>query len=126
MEQYLGKGFVEKGFRTWKSGIEEEPDRHRHRRRVRAYLIVCNLACRLEMALRWRLLKGRVKLPDVGAYQERLLEDLSRVERAEVRIGAQSRTRCLNVTGHIQDALRPLKTAQLLEEKPREPTPAIV
>ena len=76
-------------------------------------------------SLRWKLLEGRLKLPDVAEYQERLLEDLSRVERTEIRLGAQSRTWYLNVTDHVKDALRRLKCPQLLEEKPREPTPAV-
>ena len=118
VEQYLGKDFVEKAFRTWKSGIEVEPVRHRRERRVRAYLFVCSLAYRLEMALRWKLLEGRVQLSDVAEYQERLLEDLSRVERTEVRLGAQSRTWYLNVTDHVKDGLRRLKCPQLLDERP--------
>ncbi|EQD73578.1 transposase, partial [mine drainage metagenome] len=117
VEQYLGKDFVEKAFRTWKSGIEVEPVRHRRERRVRAYLFVCSLAYRLEMALRWKLLEGRVKPLDVAEFQERLLEDLSRVERTEVQLGGQSRTWYLNVTDHVKDALRRLKCPQLLDEK---------
>ena len=62
VEQYLGKDFVEKAFRTWKSGIEVEPVRHRRERRVRAYLFVCSLAYRLEMALRWKLLEDRSRV----------------------------------------------------------------
>jgi hypothetical protein len=118
VEVYLGKGFVEKAFRTWKSGIEVEPVRHRRERRVRAYLFVCSLAYRLEMALRWKLLEGGVKPEEVAEYQERLLEELERVERTEVRLGAQARTWYLNVTERIRDGLRRLRQPDLLREGP--------
>lgn len=122
VEQYLGKDFVEKAFRTLKTGIEMEPVRHRRERRVRAYLFVCGLAYRLEMALRWKLLEGRVKPEEVAEYQERLLEELSRVERTEVRLGAQSRTWYLNVTERVKEGLRRLKEAELLTEGPPSTT----
>jgi Transposase DDE domain len=116
VEQYLGKDFVEKAFRTWKTGIEVEPVRHRRERRVRAYLFVCGLAYRLEMALRWKLLEGGVKPEDVADYQERLLEELARVERTEVHLGAQARTWYLNVTDRVKEGLRRLKETDLLTE----------
>ena len=116
--QYLGKDFVEKAFRTWKSGIEVEPVRHRRERRVRAYLFVCSLAYRLEMALRWKLLEGRVPEAKVAEYQERLLAELDRVERAEVSLGGQARTWYLNITDNVRDGLRRLKQADLLDEGP--------
>lgn len=118
LEQYLGKDFVEKAFRTLKTGIEVEPVRHRRERRVRAYLFVCGLAYRLEMALRWKLLEGGVKPEDVAEYQERLLEELGRVERTEMRLGAQSRTWYLNVTERVREGLRRVKVLELLAEGP--------
>jgi transposase len=118
VEQYLGKDFVEKAFRTLKTGIEVEPVRHRRERRVRAYLFVCGLAYRLEMALRWKLLEGGVKPEDVAEYQERLLEELGRVERTEVQLGAQARTWYLNVTERVREGLRRLKEPELLAEGP--------
>ena len=124
VEEYLGKDFVEKAFRTWKSGIEVEPVRHRRERRVRAYLFVCSLAYRLEMALRWKLVEGGVKLEEVAEYQERLLEELERVERTEVRLGAQARTWYLNVTERIRDGLRRLRQPNLLHEGPVVPSGA--
>jgi hypothetical protein len=54
---------------------------------VRAYLFVCGLALRLQTALRWRLMKSGVEEDAVAEHQERLLEDLSRVERVEVAMG---------------------------------------
>jgi Transposase DDE domain len=116
VEQYLGKDFVEKAFRTWKTGIEVEPVRHRRERRVRGYLFVCGLAYRLEMALRWKLLEGGVKPEDVAEYQERLLEELARVDRTEVHLGAQARTWYLNVTDRVKEGLRRLKETDLLTE----------
>ncbi len=94
---------MEKALRTWTSGIEAEPVRHRRERWVRAYLLVCSLPYRLEMALRWKL-----------------LGNLSRLEQTEVRLGGQARTWYLNVTDDIKDGLRRLKCSQLLEEKPRK------
>ncbi len=60
-EWYLAKDFVERALRTLKMGIEVEPVQHRRERRVRAYLFVCGLSYRLEMALRRELLEGGVK-----------------------------------------------------------------
>lgn len=118
VEQYLGKDFVEKAFRTWKTGIEVEPVRHRRERRVRAYLFVCSLAYRLEMALRWKLFEGRVNMDEVAEYQEKLLAELDRVERTEVQLGGQTRTWYLNITDHVKDGLRRLKQTDLLVEGP--------
>lgn len=124
VKAYLGKDFVEKCFRTAKTFVELEPVRHRRERRVRAYLFVCMLALRLQTALRWRLLQGGVKEDEVAEYQERLLEDLSRVERIEVAMGAERRTWYLNVTGRITEGLRRLKLKDLLREESRRETEA--
>ncbi|MGI0054154.1 MAG: IS1634 family transposase [Thermoplasmata archaeon] len=114
---YLGKDFVEKCFRTAKTFVELEPVRHRRERRVRAYLFVCMLALRLQSALRWRLMAGGVEEDAVAEEQERLLEDLGRVERVEVQMGRESRTWYLNVTKRIRDGLRRLKLPDLLHEE---------
>ncbi len=118
VEQYLAKYFVEKAFRTWKSGIEVEPVRHHGERRVRAYLFVCGLAYRLEMALRWLLLEGGIKEHDGAEYQERLLEELGRVVRTEVRLGGQGRTWFLNVTASVKEELKRPGQEDLLKEGP--------
>ena len=73
------------------------------------------------MALRWKLLEGGVKTGDVAEYQARLLEELGRVERTEVRLGAQSRTWYLNVTDRIKEGLRKLREPELLREGPPKP-----
>jgi hypothetical protein len=114
---YLGKDFVEKCFRTAKTFVELEPVRHRRERRVRAYLFVCMLALRLQTALRWRLLRGGVEEDAVAEEQERLLEDLGRVERVQVRMGREARTWYLNVTKRIRDGLRRVKLPDLLREE---------
>ena len=75
--------------------MELEPVRHRSERRVRAYLSVCMLALRLQSALHQHLIEGGVKEDEVTEYQERLLEDLGRVE---VRLGNEAKTWYLNVT----------------------------
>ena len=118
---YLGKDFVEKCFRTAKTFVELEPVRHRRERRVRAYLFVCMLALRLQTALRWRLVEGGVEEDAVAEYQERLLEDLERVERAEVQLGGQARTWYLNVTSRVKEGLKRLKLSELLKETPVVP-----
>ena len=102
----------------WKTEREVELVRHRRERRVRAYLFVCGLAYRLEMALRWLLLEGGIKEHDVAEYQERLLEELGRVERTEVRLGGQGRTWFLNVTANGKDGLKRLGQEDLLKEGP--------
>jgi hypothetical protein len=116
---YLGKDFVEKCFRTAKTFVELEPVRHRRERRVRAYLFVCMLALRLQAALRWRLMEGGIEQDAVAEYQERLLEDLSRVERVEVLMGREARTWYLNVTQRITEGLRRLRLPGLLREETR-------
>ena len=117
VRSYLGKGFVEKCFRTAKTFVELEPVRHRRERRVRAYLFVGMLALRLQTALRWRLLESGVEEDKVAEEQERLLEDLGRVERVQVRMGREERTWYLNVTKRIRDGLRRVKLPDLLQEK---------
>ena len=91
VEQYLRKDFLEKAFRTLKTGIERKPVWHRRERRVRACPSVCGVTYRLEMALRWKRLESRVKPEEMAEYPERLLEEIGRVERAEMRLGAQAR-----------------------------------
>jgi len=118
VEAYLGKDFVEKVFRTLKTAMELEPVRHRRERRVRAYLFVCELAYRLEVALRQGLIEGGVR-KDVAEYQERLLEELARVERVEVRLGPEVRTWYLNVTDRVTEGLRRLGKKDLLREETR-------
>lgn len=119
VREYLGKDFVEKCFRTAKTYVELEPVRHRRERRVRAYLFVCMLALRLQAALRWRLIEGGVEEDAVAEYQERLLEDLSRVERVEVSLGMEVRTWYLNMTKVVTEGLRRLKLKDLLREESR-------
>ena len=53
----------------------------------------------------------------VAEEQERLLEDLGRVERVQVRMGREERTWYLNVTKRIRDGLRRVKLPDLLQEK---------
>ncbi|MHB8351708.1 MAG: IS1634 family transposase, partial [Thermoplasmata archaeon] len=122
-EEYLGKDFVEKVFRTLKTPLELEPVRHRRERRVRAYLFVCMLAYRLISALRWRLEEAGVK-EKTAEYQERLLEELARVERTEVALGGQSRMWYLNKTDFIEEALRKLGLKDLLWEGPPQGPPS--
>lgn len=121
VRSYLGKDFVEKCFRTAKTFVELEPVRHRRERRVRAYLFVCMLALRLQTALRWRLMEGGVEEEKVAEYQERLLEDLGRVERTAVQLGGQARTWYLNVTSRVKEGLKRLKLPELLKETPVTP-----
>ena len=115
---YLGKDFVEKCFRTAKTFVEREPVRHRRKRRVRAYLFACMLALRLQTALRWRLLESGIEEDKLAEEQERLLEDLGRVERVQVRMGREERKWYLNVTKRIRDVLRRAKLPDLLREEP--------
>jgi hypothetical protein len=115
VEEYLGKDFVEKVFRTLKTPVELEPVRHRRERRVRAYLFVCMLAYRLVAALRYRLEEAGVK-EKTAEFQERLLEELGRVERTEVMLGGQRRTWYLNQTDFIEEALKKLGLRDLLQE----------
>jgi hypothetical protein len=75
------------------------------------------LALRLQSALHQHLIEGGVKEDEVAEYQERLLEDLGRVERVEVRLGNEAKTWYLNVTDRIGDGLRRLHMRELLKEE---------
>ena len=71
----------------------------------------------MQTALRWRLLECGVEEDKVAEEQERLLEDLGRVERVQVRMGREERTWYLNVTKRIRDGLRRVILPDLLKEK---------
>lgn len=44
----------------------------------------------------------------MAEYQERLPEEMGRVERTEVRLGGQGRTCFLNMTANVKDGLKRL------------------
>ena len=116
VETYIGKDFVEKSFRTLKTCIEVEPVRHRLECRVKAYISVCMLALRLKMALWWMLKEAGIE-NDTAAFQERLLEELSRVERVDVRLGNEVKAWYLNRTDFITKGLNKIGMKDLLTEE---------
>ncbi len=122
VEEYLGKEFAEKVFRTRKTPAELEPVRHRWERRGRVYRFVGMLAHRLVAALRYRLEAAGVT-EKAAEYPERLLEELGRVERTEVMLGGQRRTWYLNRTDFIEEALKKLGRRDLRPEGASEGPP---
>jgi ribulose 1,5-bisphosphate carboxylase large subunit-like protein len=66
-------------------------------------------------------MEGGIEEDAVAEYQERLLEDLGRVERTEVQLGGQARTWYLNVTKRVKEGLKRLKLSELLKETPVVP-----
>ncbi len=116
VRMYFSKDFVEKVFRTLKT--EAEPVKHRLEHRVRAYLFVCMLACRLVAALRYQLEEAGVE-GEPAEYIDSLLRDLTRVEKVEVRLGNEVRTWYLNVTTRVAEGLKVLGQGDLLKEETR-------
>lgn len=115
VETYFGKDFIEKVFRTLKTDVDVEPVRHRLGPRVRAYLLVCMLAYRLVMALRWLLMEKGIT-ENTSVFMDRLLEELWEVERVEVKLGGQKKIWYLNVTDFVEEGLKKVGMKSLLAE----------
>ena len=112
---YFEKDFVEKVFRRLKTSEELEPVRHRLERRVRVYIFVCVLAYRLLADLQWRLLQLSQR-KDTWKDADRLLLDLERVERVQVRLGQQVKIWYLNLTNKSLKTLEVMGCGDLLKE----------
>ena len=116
VDAYAEKDFIEKVFRTLKTGEEVEPMRHRLENRVRAYLFVCVLAYRLLAALQHNI--NMISTQDsTRESASTLLARLGRVERVNVRLGQQVKTWYLNITRKDQKTLKKMGFKDLLKEK---------
>ena len=115
---YLEKDFIEKVFRVIKTQEEVQPVRHRLENRVRAYLFVCMLAYRLLAVLQWRLTQVSVK-EDSWESANALLQDLSRVERVEVKFGNEIKTLYLNLSEKNSKSLKAIGMMDLFKEETR-------
>jgi transposase len=115
---YLEKDFIEKVFRVIKTQEEVQPVRHRLENRVRAYLFVCMLAYRLLAVLQWRLkqVSGR---EDSWESAGELLQDLSRVEKVDVRFGNEIKTLYLNLSEKTSKSLKSIGMGELFKEETR-------
>lgn len=120
VRSYFEKDFVEKVFRMLKTDEEMEPVRHRLEHRVRAYLFVCVLAYHLLSALHFRM-KATVKTDNVKVWEQTFdfLDDLGRVERAEIRFGNEVKTLYLNVSKSTGEMLKKIGMKDLLKEESR-------
>ena len=115
---YLEKDFIEKVFRVIKTQEEVQPVRHRLENRVKAYLFVCMLAYRLLAVLQWRLKKASGK-EDSWESANELLQDLSRVERVEVKFGNEVKTLYLNLSEKNAKSLKAIGMMELFKEERR-------
>jgi len=115
---YLEKDFIEKVFRVIKTQEEVQPVRHRLENRVKAYLFVCMLAYRLLVVLQWRLKQVSVR-EDSWESANALLQDLSRVERVEVKFGNEIKTIYLNLSEKNSKSLKAIGMMELFKEETR-------
>jgi transposase len=115
---YLEKDFIEKVFRVIKTQEEVQPVRHRLENRVKAYLFVCMLAYRLLSVLQWRLKQASGKEGSWESANE-LLQDLSRVERVDVRFGKEVKTLYLNLSEKNSKLLKAIGMIELFKEETR-------
>ena len=115
---YLEKDFIEKVFRIIKTQEEVQPVRHRLENRVRAYLFVCMLAYRLLAVLQWRLKQASGR-EDSWESASELLQDLSRVERVDVRFGNEIKTLYLNLSEKTSKSLKSIGLRDLFKEETR-------
>lgn len=115
---YLEKDFIEKVFRVIKTQEEVQPVRHRLENRVKAYLFVCMLAYRLLAVLQWRLKQASGK-EDSWESANELLQELSRVERIDVRFGNEVKLVYLNLSGKTSKSLKAIGMIDLFKEETR-------
>jgi len=115
---YLEKDFIEKVFRIIKTQEEVQPVRHRLENRVRAYLFVCMLAYRLLAVLQWRIKQASGR-EDSWESASELLQDLSRVERVDVRFGNEIKTLYLNLSEKTLKSLKSIGLRDLFKEETR-------
>jgi len=115
---YFEKDFIEKVFRTLKTNEEIQPVRHRLEPRVHAYMFVCVLAYRLIAALRNIFVE---KIGEEKAWERmfELLQNLTRIQRVEVKFGNEIKTYYLNMTNSIEDTLKRLQMKNLFKEEVR-------
>lgn len=118
VNSYLEKDFIEKVFRIIKTQEEVQPVRHRLENRVRAYLFVCMLAYRLLAVLQWRLKQASGR-EDSWESASELLQDLSRVERVDVRFGNEIKTLYLNLSEKTSKSLKSIGLRDLFKEETR-------
>jgi len=118
VNSYLEKDFIEKVFRIIKTQEEVQPVRHRLENRVRAYLFVCMLAYRLIAVLQWRLKQASGR-EDSWESASELLQDLSRVERVDVRFSNEIKTLYLNLSEKTSKSLKSIGLRDLFKEETR-------
>jgi hypothetical protein len=118
VNMYLEKDFIEKVFRVLKSHEEIEPVRHRLEQRVRAYIFLCMLAYRLLAVLQWKL-KEASRKDDSWESAYSFLQDLSRVEKVEVKFGNEVKTWYLNLTQDMVSTLKTIGKKDLFKEEIR-------
>jgi len=115
VNMYLEKDFIEKVFRVLKSNEEIEPVRHRLEQRVRAYIFVCMLAYRLLAVLQWKL-KVASRKEDSWESAHLFLQELSRVNKVEVKFGHEIKTWYLNLTQEMNSTLKDIGKKELFKE----------
>ena len=71
-----------------------------------------------------RLVPRGLEKDEATEYQERLLEDMSRIERVAVSMGAERRIWSVDVTDRITEGICRLRLRELLREGERRETVA--
>lgn len=111
VEEYHGKDFIEKAFRSLKQDIEIRPVRHRTPSRIRSYTLVCVLGYYLRAQLASMLQEAR---PNESF--EDFLDDLEDVQRTTVTYGKSSSVRYLNLSNRTRGTLRAMKLSSVVRQ----------
>lgn len=101
VEEYHGKDFIEKVFRTMKQDIDLHPVRHRIPSRVHSYVLVCVLAYYLRAQLN-ALMRKLSNPPPLDDF----LEDLAVIQRTTLSTGKNQSVRYLNLGTKMRQTLK--------------------
>jgi len=110
VEEYHGKDFIEKVFRTLKQDIAIHPVRHRIPARVRSYVFVCVLGYYLRAMLA-AMLRNTNQIP-----LDDFLDDLSAIQRTMLSYGKSQSIRYLNLGVKTRNTLRALGFSSLFRQ----------
>lgn len=110
VEEYHGKDFIEKVFRSLKQDIAIHPVRHRIPGRVRAYIFVCVLGYYLRALLAARL------RPSKAEEFEEFLEDLAGIQQTTLSFGNSKSIRYLNLGTKTRNKLRSIGLSSMFRQ----------
>jgi len=111
VEEYHGKDFIEKAFRSLKQDVEIRPVRHRMPSRIRAYTLVCVMGYYLRARLAAMLRDAR---PDESF--DDFIEELADVQRTTLTYGRSSSVRYLNMPQRKKATLKAMGLASMFRQ----------